>query len=129
MKHTYTITGMTCDGCRKQVEKTLGNMEGITKASVNLEEAEATLEMEKHIKTDELQKALNDLGGNYNISLPNKKITPEEKIMRHNYAIHGMTCNGCRSHVEDTLQKVEGVIKASVNLEKERAEIEMVRHI
>ena len=29
-----------------------------------------------------------------------------------------MTCNGCRSHVEETLSKVEGVSKATVDLEK-----------
>ena len=40
-----------------------------------------------------------------------------------------MTCNGCRSHVEKTLSKVEGVLNASVNLEKEEATIEMEKHI
>lgn len=40
-----------------------------------------------------------------------------------------MTCNGCRSHVENTLDKVEGVSKTSVNLEKGKAEIEMDKHI
>lgn len=49
--------------------------------------------------------------------------------MKHNYHIHGMTCNGCRSHVEETLSKVEGVSKAMVDLEKAEATIEMVSHI
>ena len=40
-----------------------------------------------------------------------------------------MTCNGCRSHVEETLAKVEGVSLATVNLEKEEATIEMESHI
>jgi Cu2+-exporting ATPase len=40
-----------------------------------------------------------------------------------------MTCNGCRKHVEDILSKVEGVLKAFVNLEKSEAEIEMKAHI
>jgi Cu2+-exporting ATPase len=29
MKHTYTITGMSCDGCRGKVEKTLNAIEGV----------------------------------------------------------------------------------------------------
>ena len=45
--------------------------------------------------------------------------------MKHTYHIHGMTCNGCRSHVEETLSKVEGVSKATVDLEKAEATIEM----
>lgn len=49
--------------------------------------------------------------------------------MKHTYQIHGMTCNGCRTHVENTLAKVEGVSNASVNLEKEEATIEMQSHI
>lgn len=40
-----------------------------------------------------------------------------------------MTCNGCRNHVEETLSKVKGVLKASVNLEKSEATIEMEKHI
>ncbi len=49
--------------------------------------------------------------------------------MKHTYHIHGMTCNGCRSHVENTLSKVDGVTSATVNLEKEEATIEMDKHI
>ncbi len=49
--------------------------------------------------------------------------------MKHTYHIHGMTCNGCRSHVEETLSKVEGVSNAIVDLEKSEATIEMESHI
>jgi len=41
--------------------------------------------------------------------------------MEHTYHIHGMTYNGCKTHVEKTLTEVEGVSNASVNLEKEEA--------
>ena len=49
--------------------------------------------------------------------------------MKQNYNIHGMTCNGCRAHVEETLSKVDGVLLATVNLEKEEATIKMETHI
>ena len=49
--------------------------------------------------------------------------------MKHTYHIQGMTCNGCRSHVEQTLSKVDGVTNASVDLEKQEATIEMSSHI
>ncbi len=49
--------------------------------------------------------------------------------MKHAYHIHGMTCNGCRTHVEDILNSVPGVSSAMVNLEKTEAFIEMESHI
>lgn len=49
--------------------------------------------------------------------------------MRHTYHIHGMTCVGCRNHVEETLTNVEGVLKVAVDLRKGEASIEMVSHI
>lgn len=49
--------------------------------------------------------------------------------MKHTYHIHGMTCDGCRKHVEETLSKVKGVSKVVVNLEKKEASIEMESHI
>ena len=49
--------------------------------------------------------------------------------MTHTYHIHGMSCNGCRSHVEQTLSKVSGVTNVQVNLEKEEAIITMDEHI
>ena len=49
--------------------------------------------------------------------------------MKHTYPIHGMTCNGCRNHVETILSKVEGVSNATVDLEKGEATVEMKTHI
>lgn len=66
MKHTYHIHGMTCNGCRTHVEETLSKVKGVSKASVNLEKAEATIEMEQHIPLETFQKALKD-GGRYSI--------------------------------------------------------------
>lgn len=60
---------MTCNGCRGHVEQTLSEVEGVTNASVNLEKAEAVIEMEKHIPLKIFEKALEDEGGRYSISL------------------------------------------------------------
>ncbi|WP_420592590.1 heavy-metal-associated domain-containing protein [Robiginitalea biformata] len=49
--------------------------------------------------------------------------------MKHTYHIQGMTCNGCRTSVEDKLSKVSGVTNASVDLEKEEAVIQMDSYI
>lgn len=60
MKHTYTITGMTCNGCRIGVEDKLGRIPGVVKAAVNLEKAEAEIEMKTHISTGAFQNALGE---------------------------------------------------------------------
>ncbi|MCP1995923.1 heavy metal translocating P-type ATPase [Flavobacterium sp. HSC-61S13] len=44
--------------------------------------------------------------------------------MKKTYKITGMTCNGCRTKVEDTLNNIEG-IQATVTLENGQADIEM----
>ncbi|MBV7269598.1 heavy metal translocating P-type ATPase [Winogradskyella luteola] len=67
MKHTYHIHGMTCNGCRTHVEETLSKVEGVSKATVNLEKAEATIEMASHIPIETFQKALKNDGGRYSI--------------------------------------------------------------
>ncbi len=49
--------------------------------------------------------------------------------MKHTYYIDGMTCDGCRKHVEESLIALNGVQKVTVNLEKKEASIEMEHHI
>lgn len=58
MKHTYSITGMTCNGCRAGVEEKLRNVAGVIDVSVSLENSEAQIEMSRHIATADFQKAL-----------------------------------------------------------------------
>ncbi len=122
MKHIYTISGMTCNGCRSHVENTLKDIKGVTTVNVNLEKSEAEIEMENHIPLETFQEALKSGGGNYEIHELGKN-------MKHTYDITGMTCNGCRTHVENVLNAVEGVSKATVDLEKKEAVVEMGSHI
>jgi len=49
--------------------------------------------------------------------------------MNKTYKIEGMTCNGCRSHVEKALSEVHGVKSASVNLEQGEAVLEVLENI
>ena len=65
MTHTYQITGMSCNGCRTKVEKTLNSIKEIS-AVVTLDPPMATITMNNHIPTKELQKTLSAVG-NYTI--------------------------------------------------------------
>ena len=129
MKHTYKITGMSCNGCRTHVEKTLSGVEGVTGVSVDLEKGAAEIEMEEHIPIERFEKELQAGKGDYHIQLPEKHTHSSGKPMKHTYTVTGMTCNGCRTHVENTLNAVPGVINASVDLERAEAVIKMEQHI
>ena len=61
MIHTYTITGMSCNGCRTKVEKALNEMDGV-EATVSLDPPVATIATEKQIPIFKLQKALYEAG-------------------------------------------------------------------
>ncbi|HLU89774.1 MAG TPA: heavy metal-associated domain-containing protein, partial [Cyclobacteriaceae bacterium] len=65
MTHTYNIHGMTCNGCRSHVEQTLKNVDGVRDVQVDLQKAEATVEMESHISLERFQQALEEDGGAY----------------------------------------------------------------
>ncbi|WP_117884113.1 heavy metal translocating P-type ATPase [Aureibaculum luteum] len=67
MKHKYHIHGMTCNGCRNHVEETLSKVDGISSVTVNLEKAEAIIEMEVHVPIEKFQEALKNDGGSYSI--------------------------------------------------------------
>jgi cation transport ATPase len=58
MKHTYTIEGMKCGGCKASVEKYLHELEHITNVAVNLEKGEVILTMNSNITTDVFQNVL-----------------------------------------------------------------------
>ena len=79
MKHTYSISGMTCNGCRGHVEKTLSNVEGVTIAKVDLQMAEATIEMESHIPIEIFEEALKNDGGRYHIHKQGHQIDEVKK--------------------------------------------------
>lgn len=60
MTHTYNIAGMTCNGCKASVEKSLNALDSVNEVKVNLEKGEAEITMSSHISTEKLQNALSD---------------------------------------------------------------------
>src|SRR5690554_3547788 len=67
MKHKYIVEGMTCDGCKSHVEKTLSEIDGVESAIVDLESKEATVTMKSHIPIEKFQEVFKKEGGAYAI--------------------------------------------------------------
>jgi Cu2+-exporting ATPase len=85
---------MSCDGCRKKVEKTLNEIEGI-QAEVTLNPQMAEITMEKHVPTEKLQEVL-AAAGKYTIEMkPSASSEPVVKSCcsghnKENHAQHKM---------------------------------------
>ena len=58
-----SVRGMTCHNCTRTVERTLASTPGVTKASVDLESASASVEYDVDlVKPEVLAGAVRDLG-------------------------------------------------------------------
>ncbi len=76
---TYHIDGMTCNGCRNHVKESLSVVEGVMKASVDLEKGEAIIESNEGIPLDTFKAALAKHGGRYQIQLGGEQMVTIEK--------------------------------------------------
>lgn len=94
MKHTYKVYGMTCNGCRNHVEQILNDVDKVSKATVNLEEGEAVIEMDSHIPLEEFQKALENDGGSYSIALPDDTEAEKKHLQKKEELRAQMPSNG-----------------------------------
>jgi Cu+-exporting ATPase len=106
------VTGMTCASCVRRVERTLSKKEGVTEASVNFASEKASVTYEPTATSpDELIRTIRDAGYG-------------AKVREKSFGVTGMTCASCVGRVERALEKVPGVLEASVNLANERATVE-----
>ncbi|HFU4086695.1 TPA: heavy metal translocating P-type ATPase [Streptococcus suis] len=110
----YNVNGMTCATCALTVEKALGKVAGVSKATVNLATEKVTVEYnEQEVGMKDLQMAVEKAG--YELENPYQGQT---------LAIEGMTCATCALTVEKALNKLDGIQNASVNLATEKATIQ-----
>ncbi|HYW82748.1 MAG TPA: heavy metal translocating P-type ATPase, partial [Spirochaetia bacterium] len=110
-----TVTGMTCASCSARVEKVVGKLEGVAKASVNLATEKLHLEYdESRVQTDAVRKAVEAAGYG---------LLEQEKAKHVTIPIGGMTCASCSARIEKVVGKLDGVEKVSVNLATEKADV------
>ena len=103
------VAGMTCASCSARVERTLGRLEGVADANVNLATEQATVVFDPAILTPiGVLDAIRDAGY-------------EPVVAESELSVTGMTCAACSARVERALSRVDGVLLASVNLATERA--------
>jgi P-type Cu+ transporter len=113
LKETHLqISGMTCAACALRIEKGLNKLEGIETATVNLALEQSAIKYDpQKLKAEDIEKKIRDLG--YDV------VTEKAE-----FDITGMTCAACSTRIEKGLSKLDGVVKANVNLALEKATIE-----
>jgi len=106
------VGGMTCAACSSRVERGLKKIEGVSEVHVNLATGKAMIAFNPD-DTNELTfiDAIKNMG---------YEVRSEKVIL----PIGGMNCAACSSRVERTLNKLDGVMQAHVNLATEKATIE-----
>jgi copper chaperone CopZ len=65
--HSYSVTGMTCEGCARKIAATLRSVPGVVSAAATLKPPEARLELSSPVSTAALNQAL-ALAGAYRLS-------------------------------------------------------------
>jgi len=130
MKHRYKIIGMTCVGCKTNVEKALGNLKGIIDVAVHLKTGEVLLEMESHMSIEKLQETLLIEGLHYTIEAA-KAENIEEKpsccSSKETEATSTSTCcgsevkgNKTHAHDKQSLKEGNGVFYCPMHCEGEK---------
>ncbi|MCB1851900.1 MAG: heavy metal translocating P-type ATPase [Gammaproteobacteria bacterium] len=105
------IEGMTCASCSARVESALCKLDGVMAAPVNLATERA------NISFDESSIAPGMLVDTI------RKVGYAPVIDELEMGVGGMSCANCSARVERALNKLPGVIEASVNLATERASV------
>ncbi|MBI9074247.1 MAG: copper-translocating P-type ATPase [Desulfatibacillum sp.] len=113
---TLPVTGMTCANCAMNIERGLKKLPGVTEASVNFANEEASFRLDaSQTKPQDVINKIQSLG----FGVPTAKI---------DLPITGMTCANCAANLERSLnKKVPGVISATVNFASERASVEYIQ--
>ena len=105
MKHTYKIIGMSCNGCKANVEKTLLRISGIEQVDIDLKSGKAEITMKKHITLEQLQQELLTAGLHYTIHelnfSENQMIATPKKIENGNGIFYcPMHCEGDKTYTK-----------------------------
>ncbi len=73
MEKQYNISGMSCNGCKTNVEEALGNLDDVQKVSASLKTNQVSLEITSPVSVEKLQETLLKAGLHYTIEDPEQK--------------------------------------------------------
>ncbi|KAK4197351.1 E1-E2 ATPase-domain-containing protein [Triangularia verruculosa] len=117
---TLAVGGMTCGACVNMISEGLKQYGWISKTNVNLLTNSATIDLTEPNRTDDLVRAIEELGYEATLSevvaiQPNKRRTNSD-TWQATVAIGGMTCASCTNGITEGLKKLDWIDDVVVNL-------------
>lgn len=112
---TLPVMGMTCANCVASVERNSKKVEGVTDAVVNFASERVTISYDPAVSDTKTVTA--------DVINRVKRAGYEIPTAVTELALLGMTCANCANTIERRLNKVEGVLDASVNFASEKATV------
>jgi Cu+-exporting ATPase len=116
-KVQLTVKGMHCAACSSRIEKVVGGMKGVDRASVNL--AAETMELswnESEQRFEDIVERVKGMG--FEVVMEE-----QEDTVRLDISISGMSCASCSTRIEKVLSNQEGIDSVSINLANETGSI------
>jgi len=83
MNHKYNVSGMTCNGCKTNVENAIRPIKGIRKVRADIKNAELVIESDNHISESKLQETLIKAGLHYTIGNSDEEIDHKKESHTH----------------------------------------------
>ena len=115
------VRGMTCAVCAGRIERMVGQMDGVSRISVNL--ATETMDVAWNpaaLHLDDIAERVKDLG--FEAVLPDPVSSADDDGMLR-YAVRGMHCAACSARIERAVGQMEGVAAVTVSLATETAQV------
>ncbi|MFP4081494.1 MAG: heavy metal translocating P-type ATPase [Candidatus Aminicenantes bacterium] len=108
------IVGMSCASCASTIQRSLTELKGVKKASVNFATSKATVFYQPPlVRPKDFISSVRKSG--YDVGTASTEIP-----------IQGMQCASCVQNIEKALLQMRGVTKAAVNLATEKAKVEYI---
>ncbi|MCA9897371.1 MAG: copper-translocating P-type ATPase [Ardenticatenaceae bacterium] len=112
---TLPVLGMTCANCVASVERNSKKVEGVTNATVNFANEKVTFSYDPSVvKGQAVTTAVIEKVKRAGYEIPTAEL---------DLSLLGMTCANCAASIERALNKVDGVLTATVNYANEKAAV------
>ncbi|MFP4118410.1 MAG: heavy metal translocating P-type ATPase, partial [Candidatus Woesearchaeota archaeon] len=111
VKKVYKVEGMHCASCASSEEKALKGVDGIKDARVNIATEKASIETDKSISFESVQKAVRDAG--YDVE-------DDAETETSTFKVKGMSCASCAKAIEGKLKDIDGISSTNLNFANER---------
>ncbi len=112
-RYNLVIEGMTCNACAARLERSLSKADGIAEAAVNLPLERAMVDVDPAVGLESVVNIVRRTG--FDVGVETREFTVE-----------GLSDAAGALQVENALQQVPGVVRASVNPASEQAQVTLM---